>query len=504
MPRDKIYKVTQGLHKHKYILLLMCLCALALSLRLKGVFFNSFADDEPLYGWYAHQIINNPAAVLSPELNEFHPPLFSVLLALGRLFFPAGLIAFRSMALVVNLIGIILIYYLGKRLKNDFTGLLCALLLTFNYLYIFHATLITIDGTLTVALMLFLLLLSKLNEHSPVRPHLYVGLTASVICLLKCSGIIVLPLLALYYLFLPHTSLVNKAKRLAIPFLCLGATGFALTVINIIFLKTPWPYYFPKHPFLFKAEEMLFYLKNQHQIFIYIPLLPFFYYGLGYISFSRYPYKRLLLIYLLGVGFLLSLFWHKSYRFGLMLLPAMYVITAIGLDDLIQRLIKNSLARKTARIFIFLLCFLMCLHFHTKTRILIKANSTVCTGYDTAARWIMAHNTPETVIISGMARVIRYYSGINYRKFGGQLVETPGKKKEFQSLVASIQGPIILEVSRWDELQVDELPSFNNFLKEKRFFEPLGFRHAQTIFRHVFTDKTTRRTVPVIRMYIRE
>ena len=50
-------------------------------------------------------------------------------------------------------------------------------------------------------------------------------------------------------------------------------------------------------------------------------------------------------------------------------------------------------------------------------------------------------------------RMIRYYTGINFKEFGGSIVPIPKSEEEFKQMIASTSGPILLEVDLWEGMQ---------------------------------------------------
>lgn len=480
------------------------LCIIAIYIRIPGITLNSFIGDEALYSWYAKKITLDPYIIFSHQLNEFHPPLFSIILAMGNAFFDQGLITYRSVTLLVNIVGIILIYLLGIRLKNYFVGLFASLLLAFNYLYVFHATKITVDGPLTVSILMLILTLSYVDGKSSFLKHAAVGLVASISILLKSSGIIVLPLIFVHYLFLSNEkSLKNKIKKFFIPFTFLGCVIFSIALANKIHSNAFFPYFVPNQIVSLNFSALSFYFQNQHQLFVYIPLLPFFYYGLVVVLMSKLKYKNLLLNYFIILAIFLSFFYLRTYRFGLMFVPAMYLFTGLGMDHLLDRLFKKNFHKIAAQFMLLSACLFICVLFHQKSKTIMKRNSTVCIGYDEAAQWTKNHLTKTTTVISELPRVLRYYSDIDFKRFGGQIVKLPKSKNQFEKLIDQSEGPIILEVTLWNELQPDELPSFINFEKERQYLEQLQFDLVKTVYKNIYINETTRKTVPVIRLYLK-
>ncbi len=241
---------------------LFILCVVALYIRLPEIPLTTFRADEPLYSWYTNLILQNPLSLFSYQLNEFHPPLFALILAIAGIFYPKGLLAFRLVALLINITGIIFTYFLELKIKNRFVGFLAALLLCFNYLY----------SPLAICVLILIFFLSFINGTSPLRDHISVGILVSACFLLKCSGLMVIPIVFIYYLFLPDTrSLRMNLKLFGIPLFVFLTTATAILLSNAIHTGTLWPYYTSDHLFISTPLSFFYYLRNQHQIFIYLP-----------------------------------------------------------------------------------------------------------------------------------------------------------------------------------------------------------------------------------------
>ncbi len=182
-------------------------------------------------------------------------------------------------------------------------------------------------------------------------------------------------------------------------------------------------------------------------------------------------------------------------------MPSLYLITSLGLSDFLDYYLKKETAKQIGRGVVLFAILFMLFQFHQKTIMILNSNRTILTGYDEAAQWIKKHTAEATIIISESPRVLRYFSGINFQKYGGKIIKLPWTKKAFETLV--VKGPIILDVTVWNELQKDEFPSFFNFPKEKEYFNHLQFHLEKVIYRNVYLNKTQHAIIPVIRIYQR-
>ena len=103
--------------------------------RFKYMFTERLWPDEALYAWNASRVFTHPFMNFSAEVNEYHPPLFSILLSVGNFFRP-GLAGYQMISLIVGLLAIYVVYYVGEKVHSSFVGTLAAFALAFNFLYI--------------------------------------------------------------------------------------------------------------------------------------------------------------------------------------------------------------------------------------------------------------------------------------------------------------------------------------------------------------------------------
>jgi len=183
-------------------------------LRAKYTFAESLWPDEALYAWNAQRIFENPSLIFSKEIVEFHPSLFSVLLALGHIFFPP-LLACQIISLFIGLAGIVAIYSLGLRLNNNpFLGLFAALLFAFHPISWIISSKILTDNPLVFLLIILASQLISLETTSSVKKDILVGLTVSLIILTKWAGVVVVPWFIIYYfLVFQEIGIAERIKK---------------------------------------------------------------------------------------------------------------------------------------------------------------------------------------------------------------------------------------------------------------------------------------------------
>lgn len=99
--------------------------------------------------------------------GDFHPPLYYLLLKVWTLPFGVTEISARSFSIVCALLCIFMVYILGRKLKDKFTGLMAALLMATSPLFIYYsqeARMYALETLLTlVAVYLFIRFLNRAN-----------------------------------------------------------------------------------------------------------------------------------------------------------------------------------------------------------------------------------------------------------------------------------------------------------------------------------------------------
>lgn len=423
----------------------------ALAIRIQYINVDRLWPDEALYAWYAQKIFHNPFLIFSKEIIEYHPPLFSILLVLGHFFLPPEQ-ACRAVMPFFYFLGIILIYYVGKKLSGRFTGTFCAITLSLNIIYIAVSSRILIDSVMICAGLLMILSILRFDTDNSRKNACGVAIACSSLILLKWSGILVIPFLILYYSLAFSGSLKKKLARAAIPLVSATLTAILLLINNLIqlghflpnttalkglYLIKPFGYYFAILPMI-----------------IMIPQLQIFFIYSIYFLIKRRKRQDILVLVWWGVFFLgISLASEKDLRYSLIVLPMILLITGVGLEDLISRIFENPLRKKIAMIIslVFVLAYFG--HNYSGYKRYWDEDGDLFVGFRPAGQWIKKFAGKEKIVLAGSPRAIRYYSGIEFAQYGGNLYPLPSKKEEFEAFISSQKVPIILEIDCWEGTQ---------------------------------------------------
>lgn len=484
---------------------LLLTLSIALVVRLPYLFTESMGSDEALYAWNARLVAAGVSYIFSGELLEFHPPLFPVFLSLFQAVVPAQLqhteVGYRIFSLFVSLAGISAIYWLGIKISGRFLGLFCAILLTFNYLYFLQGTQILIDVPLTFfCIVLLIILMDGKHKYSRKR-DIFVGLLSSVIFLLKWSGIALLPFLVIYYIFSSAPIPLHlKLKKLAIPVAIISGTMILYSFIKFIQCES----------FLLDIHELTtkrldtkpgwYYFANLHNIVMVPAVLPLFFYGVYRLLKDNHPQKTLLIGYFVVLWGMLHFPTVKNLRYTIILLPAMLMIAGIGLEGSLQQFLQKNSQLRIGKFLTLFLVYLLCWQLHPRTEILLQKSLATSTGLAEAGQWLSRNTDPETTMIAQNARPTRYYSGMNYKKYGGPILVLPYKRSEFEDMIKLINGRILLQVEIWSSYHPFGFVPFEN----DAFFQSLGFRLVKQIKRPVYTnDSLDKRTIPVVKIFER-
>ena len=144
-------------------------------------------------------------------------------------------LGYRAVVVLINVIGIVILWMLGKKIGGEFLGVFSALCLAFNINYIFFADLIGPDVALTVFLTGFVFLLTYHDGTWNVRRDCLVGILGTACIGVKWSGLIVIPIFILWLSFAcSDVAYPQRLKLAVIPlsFWIIAVAG--LCVINCL------------------------------------------------------------------------------------------------------------------------------------------------------------------------------------------------------------------------------------------------------------------------------
>jgi len=491
------------LEKIVYGSIFICLVTTATIIRLPYLYTESMGSDDALYAWSAKRIAQNPSLIFSREIIEYHPPLFPVLLTIGH-FFPNGEIGYRAVVLSLSLLGIVVVYILGARLRSRFLGIFAALLLGFNYLYLLTGVQILTDMPATVFFMGLLLLLANVNGRPNISLGIGVGIMGSLLILLKWSMTLVVPFLIFYYLWAPWgIPIRERMKKLGWSLGIVLFTVSALLINNYFASGSIWPNTETLTALGHEKRPFSYYFFNGHNVVMIPVLIPLFLFGVYAMFRDHYVHKNLLLSYLFVFGFGLSFVPVKVLRYALILIPGLLLVAGIGLENLLTSIFKDYGKRWLSMVISLLAIYVICCVYYPKIAMMLKKSLATSTGLKEAGEVLKKKKRPESNIIVENRRPTRYYTGINFKEFGGQLVVLPLQKAGFEELIKTVHGHTLLQVELWH--QTPEGYPFSHSDEEEKYFARFGFKLIKKVYRPVYARYGTAvETIPVVKIFERE
>jgi len=215
--------------KNWYFLLFIILLIVVFIIRLKYVFLDTIWNDEAVYMWNAVRLLMEPSYLFSKYfLNDAIIPQF--IIAFFKIFtttFNAG----RLMALFYTIFGIIVVYLLGREVKNSGVGLVAAILISFNHLYWFIGSKALIDVPVATMIAFAAYCLLKFEKEQTKKWAIIAGISSILPIITKGVGSLVLFIFPLYFLITRHKNILKDKLGLWVLAFPIGV----LTVGNLIY-----------------------------------------------------------------------------------------------------------------------------------------------------------------------------------------------------------------------------------------------------------------------------
>lgn len=480
-----------------YWVLFLGIFGLSMYFRLPFIFMERLWPDEALYAWSAKRIFLHPELMFSKEIAGFHPPLFSALMSLWHFILPPKM-ACHSMIFFTNLLGIVVIYFLGRRIRGHFLGCFAAMMLSFNPFYFLISNYILIDGVLSVFMILFFYTLARTSQPKITSRDFWLGFAVMGLILLKWSAGLVLPLIVLYYLLaFPDWTLRQRLAKISIP-LIFGAVLVALLLWRNYAVWGTWiPQVFSSSNDFYK-QPFYFYLDLLFRAVIDWPLVPFFLAGMWMAFTGRdYNYWAHGLWIVLGL-IVISSMSNKDMRFIGPLIPSVILIIGMTVEKFLSWLEENRNVHIFKPLFVIIAFSLVLGINFPKITNYTKYKANTYIGYETAGDYVKAKvaQAPDTIVWAGSPRMIRYYSDVNFTEFGGRVAKIPESQAEFLEASGKIPSDILLIVDAWEWAQ----PKWIHPLKEEhlKFLSGQGFRLEQVVYRDIYVSKRKMSKEPVV------
>ncbi|MBR9705624.1 glycosyltransferase family 39 protein [Candidatus Pacearchaeota archaeon] len=231
------YKVKQS---HVFLVIIICLSFFIIFNNLSK---STIVDwDEARRAQNAIELLRtNDFIVLKyggePDLWNLKPPLATWLIALSFKIFGISEFSLRFFSAIMGIGTVILIFFLGREIKNNYTGLFAAtIVLTIKTFIGFHGARtgdLDIMLTFFMTLSIFLFYLSQKRKKPKLLIVSFIALALGF--LVKMAAILVLPIMLLYLLYTKKFKKVLKrkeTKKASIIFLIITLPWFILRYLR--------------------------------------------------------------------------------------------------------------------------------------------------------------------------------------------------------------------------------------------------------------------------------
>lgn len=405
--------------------------------------------DEALYAWIAQRIAEQPSLMFSPEASSFHPPFFSAILAVGQLFVE-GIYGARIVGFLFNLAGIVLTFLIGKRMYGPFVGVMAGLLLSFHDYYTLQSSMVLADVPITVGYLFLVLAILKAKEVQGRNWHWLVGAILTCILLLKWSGVI-----AVVFTCVAYAVLYKEEKCKSIVGLYTQILTLPLLAVLFLFAAGVSPDTTAVSGLYFK-EDALYYLRSLGKILDYTILIPFLILGLIKLYNDRSYKKWVIVIWIVVVFGMCSLAMEKVTRYIFPALPALFLVTALGFEYIIDRVFKTNI-NVVAKLAVIVLVFTGLMLQRPHMEKFFTAMNRGYSGFPNAGQWLAQNAADDGRVFAMSRRAIRLFSGVNYTEFGGRLDVPPESFDDFLADTKKSVEPVYLVVDRWEYTQPEWL-----------------------------------------------
>ena len=452
------------------VLVIMCVLLSA----IPKVFIESLWPDEALYAWLAKNSTFSFHVLFSKEFIERQPPLFSFILSLAHVIPAFSDMALRSITILLGVGGVIASFYVGRWIGgSDFVAAICAIGVGFSWSYLNIMPRVLADCTLMLFFLLFMLSLFRALKCKSWYGHANVGFWGMGLLLLKWSGILCLPIMLLCYRGQPD--LVVR-RRGWLPTGMILITLFLLLLNNFLRLGTVLPNLSALQGVIYIGPPWI-YLQNFNFISPY-PLASFFIFAGIYLLWkNQHPHRGMIAIWFLLTFLSVSFAGEKDFRYAFLFLPSATILMGIVFEHMIVTFSKTVQSQRLWKVG-------FCASFIVIGSISAQAFSVNSidfgyVGFREAGEYISSIMTPSSIVFAESDRVIRYYSGVQYKEYGGRLAVLPRSLEGLKNSRTLNGGPVVLVVDRWEYTQPGwAYPLTRGKLRK---IETAGFQLVKTI-----------------------
>lgn len=427
--------------------------------------------DEALYVWYGLKIIFDPLFLFSREIVQFHPPLFSLFLAIAQWFSPSTA-ACQTLSFLFSMGGIWGVYQLGSQCFNRFVGLLAAIILAGNPIYAQYSTKILIDAPQMLFFVFLAMALFRATQDDRKQVDVLVGFLGAAIVWMKWSGVVVVFLIISVYILLNFRRNdqrgINRFKRLLIPLSILSGA------LLIFWLQTGGLFHYGHSLRSHHTQQSTwFYLICLPEIIGAYWLLPFLLNGFIRAFKNRGWGANILLLWLIVVFLSITVVAEKTLRFAMLILPPILLLTASGIEGFLGFLIRKPRNLWVGQTMVIGLLVIFLVQATQKINSDLGEENKFYKGFTEIGDWIRKNAPPGSVIMATSPRNIQYSARLNMQGRDYTLINFPKERKVFESMLGKQQGPVILQIDNWGDPGQFRFNPLNN--KDLNYFENLGF-----------------------------
>lgn len=463
--------------KKKLCLIFLAIIILAYFLfQIPRINFNYVISDEALYARESWYISKNPLEVFNPEFLKYYVPLTPALFAPFN-FFLEPVQAFRFGVLLSSIIGIILIFLLGKKLYSEEIGLISAGLLAFSPTFLYFSTTAFLDIPLTVAGIAAMMLAAN-----PLVKNWKIIAAAIVIFSIKVTGAVLFPAIIITRLIAKNKK-ISKKQALGtialtaigiIAVICvsmiLGISGIAIVIaglkpgLNILL------------SLLLLGQQLIAYTLGY-------AILPFFLIGIIVLMRNKNKEEKrknlIISVWALSILGVFTAFTIIQSRYFLPAVPALVLISAFGIKEIIP---KQAKEKKSGLITVFAITLIVCF-FSTTASIWLKSeNQPEPQGYNELRAFFSQNFSKEDEIVlfgnQFRNRGTRLYSELGMQENWKKISENP-TKDAFEKTLENTKGTVFVIYSDYGK------EAENNWIfKEtniEEYFKQIGLEKQKEI-----------------------
>lgn len=415
--------------------------------------------DEAAYMLSARRMLDgNLLDVLSYHLYVFIPVL---LIFIYNLFFDLFL-AGKLMALTYGMLGIIFIYLIGKEVKDKATGIMAALLLTFNPLMWFSSSRVLTDSPLATMFILVAYSLIKYEKTKKLKWLIALIIATVLTFFTKSNGILAIFFLLLYffsqYILTPlikrdkeYWGKVKNVFKLKKTYI----TSFIVLAIIIADLFRSSPFLLLPYNYLKRMSYDSYFIKSLPFLINWY-VIPLFVLGLIFLILYRKKEDYILLSWLVIYygALVLVRFTSPDPRYALVIIPPALLIFSYAVSEIREYIITFTGFKIYKFIFIILVALIIIPYYRASVA-LTEPKSISFTGFRESDEWIGKNVPKDAIIYTADTATTLVFSGLEEDRLNGNVFHITEFEdfNQFKGFVENLTKTMYLETNVWESGQ---------------------------------------------------